>query len=80
MSPSGDRAPSHAVHLVRLWGRHSECSVKLHPLLYIIVVAVVVVDDVEMDILADCTYLTRLHSSGFLSGDQRINGSFNSVT
>lgn len=29
-STLGDSTPSHAVHLIRLWGRHSECSMYLH--------------------------------------------------
>lgn len=48
---TGDSTPSHAVHLICLWGRHSELSLALLLL--------------EWDFLADCTYLTELHLTGF---------------
>lgn len=36
----GDSTPSHAVHLVRLRGRHSECGIKIHLFIFSATVAV----------------------------------------
>lgn len=45
LSLSGDSTPSHAVHLLCLWGRHSECSVSLSAHVYVVVVGMYILAD-----------------------------------
>lgn len=71
LSLSGDSASSHAVHLICLWGRHSECSILLPALLHDVVT--------EMDSLAHSTYLTGLCFAVFQSHDPRLNEGLNVV-